>query len=299
VLPIHSASTPAGTKTTGGDGIHRSRWVEVVSFALTAVALVSILTSMIPPTHRARILRRPMVIGHQGTNRHAPPNTMKAFKRAARHADIIETDIQFTQDGYMVVFHDKVLDDATNCTGTVADKTYVQVRRCNTADGAPLPAFRELLAWIATTQLTLVAEMKFEGWTSTQVRAYGRSVRRWGMASRTIASSFFVDNLVQMRAANPEIKTALIFSRDVPPLDSIRAAGATSMPWIKNITERQVAQQHAAGIQVWGWTARSASQYQLAIDLGVDGIVVDDPKTAQKWLDANLPRNNPTAVRKR
>ena len=182
---------------------------------------------------------------------------------------------------------------------TVGDKTYEQVRRCTTADGAPVPSFRELLRWISTTQLTLVAEMKFPGWTRRQAQAYGRSVRRWGMADRTIASSFYADNLAQMRAADPEIKTALIFSFDVPTVEAIHAAGTVSMPWIKNITATQVASLHAAGLQVWGWTARSASQYQLAIDLGLDAVVVDDPKRARSWLNTNLPGNTAQAIQRR
>jgi glycerophosphoryl diester phosphodiesterase len=91
-----------------------------------------------------------------------------------------------------------------------------------------------------------------------------------------------------IKAADSKIRTALIFSYDVPSVEAQRAAGATSMPWMRSITASDVRRQHAAGMQVWCWTARSATQYRRAVELGVDGIVVDDPRTARRWLDKNI-----------
>jgi glycerophosphoryl diester phosphodiesterase len=226
------------------------------------------------------------VIGHQGTNVGVSPNTMRAFKRAARCADVIETDVQFTRDGVMVVFHDKTLDSSTTGAGPVADKTYRQLRRCRMSDGLRIPSFVQLLSWIKTTRLTLVAEMKLDGWTAEQARAYARLVRRSGMINRVVASSFDPTNIVHLHAADPEIATALVFSREVPSLELMVDSGAISMPWFRSATVAQVDDQHAAGLQVWCWTARSVDQYRRALELGADGIVADDPESLRRWLDS-------------
>jgi glycerophosphoryl diester phosphodiesterase len=47
--------------------------------------------------------------------------------------------------------------------------------------------------------------------------------------------------------------------------------------------------QHAAGLQVWCWTARTATQYRSAIELGVDAVVADDPRSLRTWLASRSP----------
>jgi glycerophosphoryl diester phosphodiesterase len=226
------------------------------------------------------------VIGHQGTNVDACPNTMRAFRRAARCADVIETDIQVTADGVLVVYHDKTLDSSTSGSGPVAEQTYRQLRRCRMADGSHIPSFGQLLRWLRRTRLTLVAELKLDGWSVQQAATYSRMIRRWGMLDRTIASSFDPRNLAHLRSVDPEITRAMVYSRAVPSIDQIRAAGAISMPWFKNTSADDVSALQAAGLRVWCWTARSSSQYRRALDLGVDGIVADDPEALRRWLAA-------------
>lgn len=60
------------------------------------------------------------IVGHRGANGLAPPNTEKGIRLAARHGvDGIELDVQRTKDGVHVLFHDPILDIATNSHGTV------------------------------------------------------------------------------------------------------------------------------------------------------------------------------------
>jgi len=49
-------------------------------------------------------------IGHRGYSAEAPENTMPAFELAVRYgADSIETDLQVTKDGVIVLLHDQVI----------------------------------------------------------------------------------------------------------------------------------------------------------------------------------------------
>lgn len=43
-------------------------------------------------------------------------------------ADLIETDVQRTKDGHIVVMHDYTVDRTTNGTGAVADLTLEEIR---------------------------------------------------------------------------------------------------------------------------------------------------------------------------
>ena len=234
-------------------------------------------------------VRPPSIIGHQGTNAEMTGNTMRAFRAAAAYVEIIETDVQFTRDQVMVIFHDKTLDESTTGSGPIAELTFRQLRRYRLKDGSRIPTFLELLRWIRKTSLTLVAEMKLDGWTLDQVKAYSRIVRRCGMANRVVASSFDFSNIEHLTRYDPGLTTAFVYSRETPSISALRTAGSISMPWIKNLTPDEVALQHAAGLQVWCWTARTATQYRSAIELGVDAVVADDPRSLRTWLASRSP----------
>jgi len=65
---------------------------------------------------------------HRGASSYAPENTMSAFYLGLRMgANGIETDIQRTGDGILVLFHDDTLDRVTGQSGKIADYTYEQL----------------------------------------------------------------------------------------------------------------------------------------------------------------------------
>lgn len=71
-----------------------------------------------------------MVAAHRGDSRHAPENTMAAFRSAlSLGVDMLELDLHMTKDGHLVVMHDPTLDRTTDGTGLVRDHTLCQIRR--------------------------------------------------------------------------------------------------------------------------------------------------------------------------
>ncbi|MEU1616492.1 glycerophosphodiester phosphodiesterase family protein [Streptomyces sp. NPDC005722] len=71
-----------------------------------------------------------LTVAHRGQWRDAPENSLAAFTAAFDDgAEIIETDIQLTQDGVPVLMHDTTVDRTTNGTGPVAGMTLAQIRQ--------------------------------------------------------------------------------------------------------------------------------------------------------------------------
>ena len=63
-----------------------------------------------PPGHA-------LIIGHRGSPRHAPENTLPSFERAvAFGADMLEMDVHLTSDGALIVAHDRTAKRSTNTT---------------------------------------------------------------------------------------------------------------------------------------------------------------------------------------
>ena len=72
---------------------------------------------------------RTLNIAHQGGEDEAPSNTMYAYDRALRlGSDMLETDINTSADGKLIVIHDGTVDRTTNGTGAVGDLTLEQIQ---------------------------------------------------------------------------------------------------------------------------------------------------------------------------
>ncbi|MFX3623154.1 MAG: glycerophosphodiester phosphodiesterase family protein [Ectobacillus sp.] len=64
------------------------------------------------------LVQRPVVAAHRGVPSLAPENTMSSYRKAYElGADMIETDVQITKDGKLVIMHDYTVDRTTNGTG--------------------------------------------------------------------------------------------------------------------------------------------------------------------------------------
>lgn len=68
------------------------------------------------------------IIAHRGASGYAPENTMAAFRRAAEMgATEVETDVAFTRDGRLLLFHDETLERTTNGSGLPEDHTLAEL----------------------------------------------------------------------------------------------------------------------------------------------------------------------------
>lgn len=85
---------------------------------------------------------RTLNIAHRGFHLSVPENTVAAFTAAGQvGADGIETDVQLTKDGQLVVHHNYTIDACTNGHGAIAEMTLPELRQycCVNADGEPCP----------------------------------------------------------------------------------------------------------------------------------------------------------------
>jgi glycerophosphoryl diester phosphodiesterase len=97
---------------------------------LATGALLASLAAEMPSSAAQTVL----VSAHRGGAAYAPENTMLAFRNAVRlGVDELETDVQRTQDGTLVLLHDDTLQRTTSCSGTVSSTTDAVLARCDAA----------------------------------------------------------------------------------------------------------------------------------------------------------------------
>jgi len=97
-----------------------------------------------------------VTVGHRGTVKFAPENTIAAFNNAIEHgADLLEMDVRQTSDGHLVVMHDRSVARTTDRRGDVALLTLEEIKALDAGSwfgeefkGEKVPTFEEALAAI-------------------------------------------------------------------------------------------------------------------------------------------------------
>ena len=224
-------------------------------------------------------------ISHRGGSLFAPENTIAAFTNSLAVTDLMETDAQITSDGKFVIMHDLTVDRTTDGTGAIATNTLANLKLLDAGawfssdyTGQRIPTMEEMITNTLPTAIPFI-EAKAGG-----AAAYVAEFQRLNVVTNIIFQSFDWNFLAQVRALEPNLRLCALGSGTltVAKLISITNAGATMVSWAgANITSNEVSLVHGMGLPLFVWTINNGTQITNFINLGVDGIVSDDPWTVR------------------
>ncbi len=219
--------------------------------------------------------RRVAVIGHRGAGGLEPENTLRSFRRALElGVDCIETDVHRTRDDYLVLIHDDTVERTTNGTGRVNDLTLAQVRALDAGQGERVPTLEQALELVGG-RVPLHVELK----DPSAVERTLDVLAAWQLEDAVYATSFDTAVLERVRALRPGLRLEHIFG-DPPPDAVARAVGVGAQRascHFTRLTQRFVADCHAAGIQVIAWPPNTREEQLAALAYDVDLICSDRP----------------------
>ncbi|MEW5568229.1 glycerophosphodiester phosphodiesterase family protein [Rossellomorea marisflavi] len=166
------------------------------------------------------IVQRPMVAAHRGVPSLAPENTMAGYRLAYElGADQIETDVQRTKDGHLVVIHDETVDRTTNGTGAVKDLTLAEIRALDAGikfdekfAGEKVPTFKEYLQEFKGKNVMLLVELKAHDVEEQTIQ----EIKEEGMMDQVVLQSFYLDSMQRSNELAPELPGGYLFSSAVP-----------------------------------------------------------------------------------
>ena len=244
----------------------------------------------------------PVIIGHRGYRAKYPENTLASFSAAmAAGADMIELDVTLSRDRKVVVIHDDTLNRTTSGFGPVHQSMLQELKLLDAGSwfdsrfaGEFLPTLEEVLI-LAGGKILINIEIKSSAWESgSPGDAIERQVidliSRHDLVNTTLVSSFhpgFLENIVNM-TVHPEI--AFITDRSVTPdtLDICKRLGVFSWhPHFRSLEQRHIDCAHAQGIHVFPYTVNAIEDMLLLANMGVDGIITDDPGIAISCIAAS------------
>ncbi len=228
----------------------------------------------------------PLLIGHRGVRgslpADPPENSVAAFERAFDAGlDGVETDVQCTRDGTLILYHDFALPDGRVVTGL----TLAELK-------AAVPSTATLEELFETARrypsMLLNLELKTRGWrTGGLERRTVRAVRASGLAARVLVSSFNPLSLLRVRLYDRALRAAFLYAPGGPPLlRSDRAALTLARalhldalhPHHSSVTPTLVRAAARRGLPINTWTVNDPARVKDLTRLNVNGLMADSPK---------------------
>jgi glycerophosphoryl diester phosphodiesterase len=228
----------------------------------------------------ARRNGRPLRIGHRGAGALAPENSLEAIQLALDFGcDLVEFDVHAVGDA-LVIAHDRP------------------------AAAAGLPVLDDVLDLLRSAGSGVHLDLKSQG----AERPVAEALRRHELVEQTVVSSFRPTTLRALHAVEPGLRLGRTYPQDrtgltkrpvfQPPARAIvrvlrralprRIAGllagsratAAVLYW-EVVSEAAVARCHALGAPVLVWTVDDAELLSWLDEIGVDGVITNDPRIFQ------------------
>lgn len=236
-------------------------------------------------------------ISHRGGAIYAPENTIAAFTNSLGVTDLMETDVQITSDGKFVMMHDLTVDRTTDGTGTVVSQTLAQLKLLDAGSwysskyiGQRIPTMEEM---ITNTLPTVIPFIESKGGAASN---YVAEFRRLNVVTNIIFQSFDWNFLAAVHALEPELRLCALGSGTLTSakITTMINAGAQMISWEgSSITSNEVSLVHGRGLPLFVWTINNKAQITNFINMGVDGIVSDDPWAVRGVPPPDLYTTNP------
>lgn len=243
---------------------------------------------------------RPLIIAHRGECRHAPENTMPAFKKVLElgAADGVEFDVLLTKDKVAVVSHSNDLSELTNRHELIHELTFEDLKEVDVGShfhpsfaGERIPKLSSVLELYAPTKLQIIIEVKVQPkWRIGIEKIVADMLYYYQLEDRAIVSSFNPMILWRFAKIAPHIRRALLtephaffFLRTCFFAKMLKVSGLH--PYLKATTPRLIEFARRTGWWVYLWTANTEDEMIRAIELGADGIITDEPVKLKELID--------------
>jgi len=248
---------------------------------------------------------RMLNIAHRGGSLLRPEETMPAFEHALEvGADALEMDLHSTSDGVIVCMHDRSVDRTTDGQGRINEMTFEELRGLDagyrfTADngatypyrgtGVVVPSFEEVLE--AFHDRYLIVELKqTEPSIGDPVLSL---VFEHDMPGNVILASFNDDVIHEIRSKAPDIHTGLALAEMTALVLAVQDGTEYGPPPARfaqvpqeAVNDSLLEVARSVGLKVHVWTVNDRLTMSLLTEMGVDGIITDDPMTLDEVLQS-------------
>ncbi|NFP76155.1 glycerophosphodiester phosphodiesterase [Clostridium argentinense] len=232
---------------------------------------------------------------HRGDSMYYPENTMVAFEKAIEMGCTgIETDVQMTKDGVLVLIHDEYLDRTTNGIGLVKNYTYNELRKLDAGSfkdrafsKCKIPSIEELIECTKNKNIKINFEIK------NSIIFYKNieekllfHIMKENIEDKVILSSFNHASMNKCKKLNSNIRTGLLFEKKIKDVDEYLypiKPNALHLPY-KGLRKELIEKAHKNNLVINIYTVNDVNYMRKLIDMKVDGIITNCPDLLKEVL---------------
>src|SRR5690242_4024119 len=215
---------------------------------------------------------RPLLLGHRGARvvRSIPENTIPSFERAlADGCDGFEFDVRLTADREAVVCHDPRLGK-------------IEIAQASGAQLQELPRLDDVLRRFHERAF-LDIELKVGGLEQFTISL----LQKYPPACGVVVSSFLPEVLRIVRAQDASVPLGLI-CETVEEFRMWRSLQVEYViPHYRLLNAERMTELRSAGKKILVWTVNNPNDMARCRDLGVDGIISDEPALLSRTISPN------------
>lgn len=220
---------------------------------------------------------------HRGASAYAPDSTIAAFDLGlAMKANGIETDLQKTKDGRIVLFHNEALDGRSSGRGKLADHTYEELLAMDFGSwfdekykGEKIVLFEDFAQKYFHLDLTFAIELKGKGMEKEVLE----TIKTYRAMDKVYVSSFYFEALEDMRKIDSNIRLSWLLHRiTLEAVARLKTIGGSQIcPQAALVTPEDVvlARENGLGVRLWGVTDEALMQ--KVYPLAPEGMTVNFP----------------------
>ena len=226
---------------------------------------------------------------HRGASEYAPENTLSSFYLGfLQGANGVETDVQRTKDGHLVLFHDDTVDRVTDGSGKLCDFTLAELKALKVYGNSTagfydrIITFREFLEKFACYDITFAIELKGEGVEEDTLSM----IKEFGILDKTTFTSFQFDYIKKIKELDKSAKVGwLVFVDDEKATEKFLSIGGEEMcPMAEKVTPELMKEWRDANLDVRAWGVTSVALMKKMCEMGVDGMTVNFPDRLFQYM---------------
>lgn len=237
------------------------------------------------------------LVAHRGASAVAPENTMAAFELALNAgADLIETDIQFTKDDKVVIFHDKDLSRTSDSEGIIGEMNFTDLEKVDNGSwfnekfkGQRIMLLEELIEFLqGKAYLNLEIKSRETSVIDYRVDKIIDTVKKYNFQNQTLFSSFDYGLMAKIKKNHPELFVGVI---QIPgdthlPSELCKPIGAVSFVCdINDVNEKIAEDARNNNIVLAVYSIDNEEQLAMARKLGIKAIVTNHPGKIGKLIN--------------
>lgn len=228
---------------------------------------------------------------HRGASEYAPENTLSSFYLGLiMGANGIETDVQRTRDGELVLFHDDAVHRVSNGKGRIAELTLEELRSLKIVGNATagfydrILTMREFLEKFAGYDISFAIELKGHGVEKDALNL----IKEFACLEKTTFTSFEFEYIKKIKELCPEARVGwLVYEGGEEEVNSlIEIGGEEIAPKAEFITLEAIKRWRGYGLGVRAWGVSSVQIMKNMCDLAVDGMTVNFPDRLYQYVNS-------------